>query len=455
MSDSSTSSHAEVPVVCSVCRTRLSAPSALIGKTIVCPDCRTVNRVTAPAPTPPPPKPKYTGDEYQLQEESAPPTPTVPLSDLVKVHCARCSTLMHARVEHVGRKLRCPDCGTTTVIPPPRTTPAPFQPPDARDVMLDAAPTPTADLKRKEIADRLMAEATQHVAKKEATKPKPPKHPMRSGIYSFLFYPTTIALWLIFGLGLTVCMLLWRFVGDVMNQGIASIMAAFVMPILSILTAGLLGLVAPHFLTVIEHTSDGHDRMPNWPAQDLLSRLRALWFWFNGLAISTAPGMVVVSLLRWTGLPIPNLFGLVSTMILFPIVVMSLLVNHSIFMFYSAPIVKTLSRHRTTWISFYAQTIGVAAGFVLLVVALLWAQNEPSVWLDAIVFLLFAMYAVVYCRLLGRLAYVFSRDPEIAHALAASQSDRDEDEPDEEEDEDDEEISSSTKELRSVTRPRQ
>lgn len=365
---------------------------------------------------------------------------------------------MHARIEHVGRKLRCPDCGTITQIPKPPPASAPFQPPDAHDIILDAAPTPTADLKRKEIADRLMAEAIEHVAKKNADNPQRQSldRPLQSGIYSFLFYPSTMALWVIFGLGLAICLAIWRFVGEMMNQGIASIMAAFVMPILSILTAGLLGMVAPHFLTVIEHTSDGYDRMPNWPAQDLLSRIRALWFWLNALALSTAPGMIVVGLIRWTGLPIPSLFGLVSTILLFPIVVMSLLVNHSIFMFYSAPIVRTLSRHRGAWTSFYVQTVGLAAGYVLLIVSLFWAQKEASLAIDAVVFMLGAMYAVVYCRLLGRMAWVFNRDPEIAAALAFSQDHHGlEDDDDLEEDEAEEsDADPSVKELRSVTRPR-
>jgi DNA-directed RNA polymerase subunit RPC12/RpoP len=415
MSDSSATRPVEVPIVCSVCHTRLMAPASQLGQTIRCPDCHSPNRVVAPPPPPlPPPPPRYTGDEYRLRDEGE---PAASASELVRLLCSRCSTMMYARVEHVGKRLKCPDCGTVNAIPAPQPTAAPFVPPDAHDLILDAAPPPTADLRRKEIADRLMAQAMEEVAQKESKRPQVPDRPLRSGIYRFLFYPSTLALWLLFAGGMVACLAIGHVITDVLRDGgYGSILAAFLVPVMSVMTIGLLGLAAPHFLTIIEHTADGHDRIPDWPSHDLLSRIRAILFWFNGLAMSTAPGMLAVTALRLIHVPVSPTFGLISTIVLFPAVMLSLLINNSVVYFYSPLVFRTFSRHRSAWLSFYAQTVGLAAVLVLFTVTIAWSTPEASTIADFCVLVPLAMYVTVYCRLLGRLAWVFNQDSDLEAA---------------------------------------
>src|SRR5262245_45931184 len=56
---------------------------------------------------------------------SKPPKATKPEHDdaaepqHVGFECRLCQTRMYARVKDVGKKMKCPDCGVLTVIPPP------------------------------------------------------------------------------------------------------------------------------------------------------------------------------------------------------------------------------------------------------------------------------------------------------------------------------------------------
>jgi DNA-directed RNA polymerase subunit RPC12/RpoP len=51
---------------------------------------------------------------------------------LIGFSCRVCDTRLHARPENVGRKVRCPDCGAGTIVPPPPKE-RPVRPPAAMD----------------------------------------------------------------------------------------------------------------------------------------------------------------------------------------------------------------------------------------------------------------------------------------------------------------------------------
>jgi hypothetical protein len=327
---------------------------------------------------------------------------------------------MHAKVEHVGKRVKCPDCGTINRVPRPPEKKKAFEPPDASDMVVETGPPPPVDQRKKEIADRLMADASEAVERRERERPHPPKEPLRDGIYSFPFYANVAPLWIGATLAFVLDALLLDALIDVIRAGgWASIMAAFMAPLVAIITFSILGIMAPHFLTIMEFTADGYDKIPYWPSQDLLSRLRAMLFALNAVAMSTLPGMLLVGLLRPLGVPLA--FGLISTVLLLPLVTLSMAENDSVFAPYSRFVFGSLRRHGNAWSRFYAQTILLALAVIAVDFAI-WAASgalsaraaAPSAMRDNIsrVFIIasLCLNAVVYCRLMGRMAWILGQD---------------------------------------------
>ncbi|MBO7680310.1 MAG: hypothetical protein J6S75_11630, partial [Thermoguttaceae bacterium] len=114
-----------IPVYCTLCGTLMYARPGQIGTELTCPDCETKVVVKPPVELPPDTNlPQSTGGEvYGLSANpqgycrpseagSAPDK----FSDLVPVRCPLCETLLYAKKSDIGKKMRCPDCGTDIPI---------------------------------------------------------------------------------------------------------------------------------------------------------------------------------------------------------------------------------------------------------------------------------------------------------------------------------------------------
>ena len=405
MNAPSSDSRESIPVVCEVCNTRVYATRAQIGQTVACPDCDTRNRVK-PLPTPvAPPKPKYTGDEYRLARD---PQRRKSSANLISVICGTCSTRMYARREHVGKRIRCPDCSDLTLIRPPRISEKKFTPPDVSDVKVEAAPPPAIDEKRKDFADRLMAEAEAEVERKRSEEPIPPQRPLRDGLYRFPFYLNVIPLWLGMGIIALINFALLVAVRELINSGgLASILAVFVVPILTLGVFGSLGTISPHLLSIVEFTAEGHDKIPHWPSQDLLSRGYSTLTIFNAFTVSALPGILIVSTLRLAGLPIPSAVGLIPTIFVMPLVLLSMLWNGSAFVPYADVVFKSLRRARGSWQSIWLQLF--LAGLLVIGAELgLRIAIDPTVAICVSVFTV-SIYVLFFHRLVGRMGWIISQ----------------------------------------------
>ncbi len=96
-------------VACPKCGSHLTVPLSMVGQRARCASCESPFTVPAPAEN----KNSAAKSPKQMQE----PPAEVPVH--VGFDCRVCNTRMFARTEDVGKKLKCPDCGALTVIPPP------------------------------------------------------------------------------------------------------------------------------------------------------------------------------------------------------------------------------------------------------------------------------------------------------------------------------------------------
>ncbi|MCA9149114.1 MAG: hypothetical protein KDA92_07445 [Planctomycetales bacterium] len=408
MSTPEPSQQHDVAVVCSLCKTRFYVSSQKVGRKVKCPDCHSACLVQAPAP-PPKPRPLPSGDEYRLADDGSPQPQPV----LVRVSCGTCGTLMYAKQEHVGKRIRCPDCQAISVVPQPQVAAKPFEVPDVSDVQIDAGPPPRIDETRKEVADRLMAEAMQHVQEQERQQPTPPKHPMIESIYSFPFYPSVISTWVVLGIGAAVeFQILDVVLNLIAGGGYAMILVAFVIPVLAVFTGFLFSLAAPKYLDIIEFTSEGYDKPPYWPAHDFGTRARAAILWVNALAMASAPGMIIVSPFKNYGVPV--WLGFISTLFLLAPIVLSMLERDSAFVPYSPFVFQGLRRHQRTWLisTLHFVVLGIALAAIGFLAMQVTRQFERPWMTRLIEIFAISIALVIASRVIGRLAYVIAIEDE-------------------------------------------
>ena len=320
----------------------------------------------------------------------------------IKFPCATCSTLLDAPRDQVGQQVVCPDCGRPTVVPAAPPDPPRFQPADASDVVLDEPPT-VIDETRKRIAGRLMQEAEQHVQQREEAEPPQPIRPMRSGILSFPFHLEIIPVWVALSVGVLAILGLLDVIQSMTRVlSIEAILAVFVSLITIFFAALLAGFCLPPLLAVIEFTADGQDHIPYWPSNDLLDRGRVLLFFVNSLSVSSLPGMLVATSLQSLGVPLWT--GMLLTPVLWPIVLLSMLEANSPFVPFSARVRTSLRQLRPAWLTYYAETLGLAIALVIPFLLLLWVSRPYAARICAVV--AGCYFAIVCCRLLGRLAWM-------------------------------------------------
>lgn len=106
-----------IPFHCRLCESLMRGTLAQVGTELICGDCGTKTIV------PPPRKTQAKAvvgaaadtdlDEYRLDQ------PTGPLTDQIPVICSLCHSRLMTQAEHIGRKIRCPDCGAETVVVAP------------------------------------------------------------------------------------------------------------------------------------------------------------------------------------------------------------------------------------------------------------------------------------------------------------------------------------------------
>ena len=389
---------------CRICQTVLSARVEHEGKKAKCPDCYTLNVV----PPPPKQKPKQTpqamhGQQYALWEVDEAPLPSelaAKLPQFFPVHCSLCNTLMQAYPKQIGSKLTCPDCGTKTVVlePPPENKPSSVLVPDGEEYQLDedSAPEPRpVPVPPAILAGETNAVYREKLQQEFGEKPKLPRLPTLQGVAPMLWRKPVPAWWLALSAIVTFVVLMiveaWTTTNG--GGGFEAIMGMCVLAAGSILGIFWFAAFAALSCSILTDSSEGNSRLFNQPSAVPMEWIGEMMFLGISLALSILPGWALGTLLAE-----PVISIAISSLICFPILLLSTLETGSPIEIFSTRILSSLFKRPAHWLLFYCQTTIIAAACAWVALQLL------PVYIFS--FILFAMATwLLYIRLLGRFAW--------------------------------------------------
>jgi DNA-directed RNA polymerase subunit M/transcription elongation factor TFIIS len=407
----------EFGFACQLCGSRLYALPHQVGNPIKCPDCHTTSHVPAP-------KKKEThkaaktsdGYELALADDDHGSETTGQGKAQFTFHCRVCQTMLSAPRDAVGRHTACPDCNTVTVVPKP--------PPPQKKVVVKAtdpgilvkAATPRPQQEKVNVDD-LMDEAESKIAEQKRKKPKPPKHPFLTGVFTFPFQLLSLPYLIVFTfLG---CLLAYLVEITLELQGIEAIIGILLMVIAAAVGLILVGLSCTYFLKVINWTAMGYPNVQDSPQLEALEFARQALFIINAFGAGALPGLLLGMATHDEMLGFAVM--MLSAFILFPFILLSFIDAESPAVPYSSFVMSTFRSNSGGWMKFYflaAITTSIAIIAHLLAIGhsqlalpppLSSLSNLPNRAFEYSAVALTVMAAMIYFRLLGRLAYVIEQ----------------------------------------------
>lgn len=408
--------HAEyVPVVCSLCRTRMYARPEQIGQQLTCPDCGTHSPVLAPRPAAAAIERADPG-EYDLREPrefgdptaiavNTPAEPAVPAARqppvavaVVLVTCPLCHTRLHPPRADCGKQITCPDCGTQMVVPAPKSARRQSTP-DLVAGQYDMRRAPVAALPQ--VAMLLSAQAVPTGAPPD----EPPRWTMFSGVFSFPWQPEARLRWLYMTMGYWVAGGVALFSTGGMDGSFAGTVGAAVLGIV-VLFALLWSdsLAAACLLSVVTSTAAGVDVVEEWPEIDWREWLWPLLLVIQVLVLSSGPayGLYWIVWSAGAGDLAAQLSGSALFAVTFPLLLLSVIENGSALAFYSPPVLRSAVRLPHYWLLFHLETL-LPLGSLAAIAWLAIARWSFVIALAAAPIL--AAWVLIYARLLGRMAW--------------------------------------------------
>lgn len=411
---------------CRICQTRLYARVQDVGKKMKCPDCHALTVI----PAPPPPKKKdipaaLEGEQYELWGVDEAPLPSALLArqpKYIAISCSVCTTLMYALPNQVGHSIKCPDCGTSHIVPaPPKSKPKQsVLAPDALTPKIDRAadpgPRPVLIAPRKEMLYEARQEAEYAAALEKSRRtgrpmeidargrPVLPRWPLISGTLPFLFSRGVPVRWFALTAAYYASLSLVFFGLELaMSGGMAAIAGMCFFAIGGILTMLSSAFAASVLMATITESSEGNREIQDWPTiHDWFAELLA--FIVAGM-VSAVPGYFAAKLLEHYAVIVTPLhiqiFIAGAALVFLPIVLLSQLDIGSPWGVLSGRVLASLIKCPFSWAFFYVETALLALLCGGLTYRLVDGDPANAIWLLP----LYVAAAILFARLLGRLGW--------------------------------------------------
>ncbi len=406
-----------VPVICGVCRTRMLATLDQVGQEMICPDCGTPSIV-------PPPVPKESSGPAASAESGSPygigvwnwwelGVKAPAGSNEVVTVCPLCHTRLNVSADAADQWLECPDCGTSFDAAGRKVEPVKTEPNESMAEETDeeeygiVAREATADLRpavfpESESAEPPAEDEPRTLRSIQEEEPEQaPRWPFLTGVFSFPFYSNSLLYWVALSVGAMGIAALGREAYQ-LTQGSA---LGWVLSILFGVFGGLLAVIwaigaSAIGLAIVQDTSDGYDRIVNWPEGTVFEWFPEFLFVLNSVSLSLIAGLALRALLgadtQLTGMVLAA-----TAYVLFPLLLISMLEGGSPWKPFSWPIWRTLFTVVWAWGLFYVETALI--GLAIVLPAGLLAATHPIAAVPGIAIIVAAM--MIYFRLLGRLVW--------------------------------------------------
>jgi hypothetical protein len=247
-----------------------------------------------------------------------------------------------------------------------------------------------------------MTAAQVKLDEREKQRPKGPQRPFLDGVYTFPLQPTSLAGFV--AVSVLVCLIGYLVQVTIDMEGLGQILGIFVMMIAGILAFVTIALSTNQLMDVLHWTAMGYPDIQESTGFELFEVVRKICFVINAFAVSALPGVLLA-------VPFSNLlvrFALLATSVFwfYPFVMLSMVDGESAISFYSSFIKASFKNVRSAWLKLYAS---VAVLFGIAAVPHLLDRVFPHIaWLYVALCLTFAL-AMIYFRLLGRLAWVIDQ----------------------------------------------
>jgi phage FluMu protein Com len=413
----------EVAVVCYLCKTRMYAPLELIGQTIKCPDCHSVNEVKAPKVAPEKKKTGPTLDDapdFGLNDPGDRPA-------YRPIVAPRGEYSALAEFDPSQRPAGWSHPGQDAVVPATAVARAEDDEDDDVEITIAAPverieikpeikplppPDPDDDLYDGKYDDGLIGDHVDRSAP-EAWK----KAPLVIGILGFLFYTSTIPRLILYVLGLIFAISIFH---AAINYGSSedpsSKVAAIFFSGLSMVSLGFwVASFAAILLCIVQDTANGQDDVTSYPDWNIVDWIATSAYFPAAAFVAGLPGSVFTVALLGTGLdPVMGAFAagaplVISWIALFPLVLYSMLAEGSVMAPYSAATYRSTQQASEGWVFFYMYAIllGILGTISLSMIAY---PGETITFFLLRVFgsLGLVVVGMLYCRILGRLMWYSS-----------------------------------------------
>ena len=349
-------------------------------------------------------------------------TKSPPLADIIAaqpkyiaVLCRMCQTLMHATPEQIGRKLKCPDCGSLTVVElleEPVTKPAAAN--DEYELEID--PTldpgerppvivpPRRPMLYEEEAEAARKKAEEREARGEHRGPKydvkgravMPRYPLLTRIIPFMFTRGVAARWVSLTLSWFVIVSPMWLAAQSQYGFIAALpMGIFTIIALAVWTAAIAAIA----MAIIVESSEGNDEVAQWPTTNPADWAGEFFYMVVAALVSPLPGWLLGRFIPEPATQVLLFVG--SVLICMPVSLLSQLDVGSAFAVASPRVIASFLRVPGSWLMFYVEISLIW----LVCLGLTFATDAVSGYLTATLLPVYIGAVLLSARILGRLAW--------------------------------------------------
>ncbi|MBB3207249.1 ribosomal protein S27E [Rhodopirellula rubra] len=323
------------------------------------------------------------GDEIQYQKE-------------YRVRCPSCGTQTNVTAAQAGKKVRCRDCFTMVMVPrPPRV-------PRKAKIDMEAAPSFQFSESTQNVENRpadpfrkSASELLEAASKIEEDEPKPdldvPKiRDWATSVFGIFLQIGVMAHWLIL---------------STMASAVAFVALAIDSPMLVVGLFAAGGFFAAVVLAcgfaIMQSIANEEESVTEWPVTlEPTEWITPLIFCFAAAGLSYGPGWFIGYMTFGNSLT-TVCFSMISTFLIFPFVLLSMLDMQNIFVPFSPDVGRSVTRCEEAWGGFY-----FSSGIVFFITFLIFAASSMFAPPAAAVLGIFTAVSAVfiYFAMLGRLA---------------------------------------------------